>query len=799
MKVFFVVISFLLFAFAANGQLSVMHGSVADSLTRAALYPANVVLREANSRNYLKGTITNESGHFRFTEATPGNYLLTVSYLGYRSKELPVTVGSEKQTDVGNILLAIAPFRIGEVEIIVKPLVQYGNDSDVTLNLDMLGDVGEQSVYDVINSLVGLSVDFNDKIRYNGYTDFTVLIDGKRLGATYTRMSEAGNIETYMLKRIPAKYIKTVEILPEPKGKYGYYSPVINMIPKGNLRDFYTVFTEAGIKDKYGTGIGVSRVYKKLSVTPEISYKHPAVFSQEDEDREYDANPGNSFTRNSYTGNWGIDKKAALRAEYRFEDTHALKFSVEGNFTENTTDITRNTFYADGKNDHANDSRYSDASRYQYTMGYRKSFYIGEGRFLRMNVNASVNKNSGESEQDITDFAGIKKPQKYHSGTMHESKGADLQLNYHNSKHRLQHFFDVGFLWNESDENTNRKLFNHSTDNWEELTAFSSDQIFSRLSSDVSFKLRRMFKISNENKTIQHSFNASISENLSLEKIADNLKDRTSKEQNVKTSLGFDYRGHLSEYGTLVFSYNGRLSRPTAGQLLETPVYIDEYTIRTGNSGLKPEMVNILTANYTWNAANVMRISNNPPPRFGYSFRASYSASSNKIVQSHSIDDKGILTYSYKNSIGAQTVSVTSDFYTRVSTFMNIKLAIDYKYDTYDDNAQSIRSGNSWSANSSVDVKLFRRLKLEAKYQYNSPRIFYQGKSYGYHDGRISMSTLVWKNNLDLSLEATNLLSHSGRKTVYYGEGYNYKTINYPEFPIIWLRASLMLFKFQKK
>ena len=783
-----------------DAQAPVVHGTVTDSLTQTGLYPANVVLQERDTRNYLKGTITNESGYFKISGISHGAYILTVSYIGYRSIELPVSVGNEKQTDLGNIRLATAPVQIGEVEILYKPIVQYGDNSDVTLNLDMLGDLGEQSVYDVIHSLVGLYTDFDDKIRYNGYTDFTTLINGKRLGANFQRVGVSGNFQTYMLKRIPAKYIKTVEILPEPRGRYGYYAPIINLITKGNLLDFYTMFSEAGVKDKYGLGLGVSKVWKKLTLTPEISYKHPAVFSQENEDREYDTNPDNSFTRNSDSHRWGIEKKAALSAAYHFEDTHALTFSAEGDFIENTSDITRNTLYADGQNNWTKDSRDSDSPEYKYQMGYRKSFYVGDKKSLRMNMNASMNRNTEETIQNIADLTGTDTTKEYRSNTTKESKNADMRLNYHNLKHRFHYLFDVKFSFHENDDDASRKLFNHSSNSWDELNTFSSDQTFSRLSSDLSFTLLRKYEVKKNDKTVYHTFRANIRENLNTEKITDHLENDIRKERNARTSFGLNYLGHFSTYGSLSFKYNGWLSRPTADQLLETPVYIDDYTIKIGNSDLKSEMVNTLNFDYTWNDANVISISKNTsiiPPRYGYSIRGTFTTSSNKIVSSRSVDDDGILTYSYKNSSGKQSLSMSSDFYSRISTFINLKLGLDYKYDTYSDNAESIRSGNSWAAKSSVSIKFFKRIKLETKYQYNSPRILYQGKQHAYHDGSVSLSALVWKDNIDLSLEVTNILSHSGVETDYYGDNYSYQTVRYPECPIIWFRAALMLFKFR--
>ncbi len=75
-------------------------GKIIDEATLSPLEIANVVLSTADSL-YVVGTTTNLEGVFEITGISPGDYLLTTSYLGFTSRI--ILLGLSKSVDLGEI------------------------------------------------------------------------------------------------------------------------------------------------------------------------------------------------------------------------------------------------------------------------------------------------------------------------------------------------------------------------------------------------------------------------------------------------------------------------------------------------------------------------------------------------------------------------------------------------------------------------------------------------------------------------------------------------------------------------
>lgn len=791
---------FSLFCISPNikAQHVTIKGSVLDSLTRAPIFSANIVLRDINNRRYFKGVVSDEFGNFQFKSIENGGYCITISYLGYRNRSVHVIADENSQLFVNKILLTRDTITIGEIQ--VNPIIQYEEDSNIFLNLDALGDLEGMSAFEAINSLIGLSDEFDGKIRYNGYTDFTTLIDGNQLGVRYMQMSGSQDVESFILKQIQARLIKSIEVLPEPKGKYGYFTPIINIIPKGNLSDFYKLDSEIGSKNKYGLEFSLSKIVKKLYISPEFSYNHSDDFSKTSEVRNYDLDQEKSYKQDVTTSNSGIGHNSALRAEYRFDKLQNLKFSGEGNFTKNVIDIPRNIIYLNEKNEKTNELRSSYKPNYQYIIDYRKQLNIGERQTLFINLKVAFKKSSNDEEQFDNDFLGTSVIQKFHSRLNKESKSSGMLLNYYNSKHNFKHCFNTGISWNENYEKALRESYDSEENVWNELPTFTSWKTISRISTNMTYQISRTIKIKKGVRSLSHTFQSNISGTMNNDNLSDKLNNNVKRDKAINTSFGFSYRGILTQFGWLVFNYDGHLLRPTANQLFETPIYLDSKTMTIGNSKLVPEIVHKLALDFSWNSSDGYNITTFAfkVPRYGYSIKVLYSSSSNKIVPNHSLNNNGTMVYSYKNCDESKIITANVNFQTKLSPFLNIKLGSYYMFEKFRDSNFYNDSGFSWSFYEKI-ILSFKKLKVETEHRFNSPRIQYQVKNFSYHEGRIIATYPVWKRNIELSLEATNLLSYSGVKKIYIGNGYQDEIFNYPEFPIIWLRASFLLFKFQKR
>ena len=67
-------------------------GSVLDATDGQPLIGANVTLREDDSPDIVDGTATNTEGTFALTGIPPGDYILSVRFVGYQQQDLPFTL-----------------------------------------------------------------------------------------------------------------------------------------------------------------------------------------------------------------------------------------------------------------------------------------------------------------------------------------------------------------------------------------------------------------------------------------------------------------------------------------------------------------------------------------------------------------------------------------------------------------------------------------------------------------------------------------------------------------------------------
>ncbi|MDX1479826.1 MAG: carboxypeptidase-like regulatory domain-containing protein, partial [Saprospiraceae bacterium] len=93
----------------AQGSIS---GVIVDADTNEGLVGATILVKGTN-----KGAITDIDGSFTLTGLNAGDYTLSVSYVGFETSEMPVSVGSGA-TDLGQISLSSSAVGLAEVEVI---------------------------------------------------------------------------------------------------------------------------------------------------------------------------------------------------------------------------------------------------------------------------------------------------------------------------------------------------------------------------------------------------------------------------------------------------------------------------------------------------------------------------------------------------------------------------------------------------------------------------------------------------------------------------------------------------------
>jgi hypothetical protein len=104
-----------------NGNVT-LSGKINDDTLKEPLAYVNVILKKDNpDKTFVSGVITNEEGIYTLENINPGNYILEVFYIGYKTHLDTIFVGSNSQyLDLGVIFLKEEASQLDEVLITAK-------------------------------------------------------------------------------------------------------------------------------------------------------------------------------------------------------------------------------------------------------------------------------------------------------------------------------------------------------------------------------------------------------------------------------------------------------------------------------------------------------------------------------------------------------------------------------------------------------------------------------------------------------------------------------------------------------
>lgn len=255
----FVSLFLLLFIFTAlSGQSGVtISGSVADQDDLQPIAYASILLLNQGDSSFVSGTTSAEDGNFSLENITPGNYLISVTYVGYTTKSEPLFVGSSSRfLDVNTLFLATSSTVLEEVEVTARASEVSSKLDKKTFTLEDNTSQMGGSVLQAMQNLPGITVQ-DGKIQLRGSDKLIVLIDGKQ-----TALTGFGNQTG--LDNIPASAIEKIEIINNPSAKYDANgnAGIINIIYKKNRQE--------GINGKAGLTTGLGSLWERKANLPTI-------------------------------------------------------------------------------------------------------------------------------------------------------------------------------------------------------------------------------------------------------------------------------------------------------------------------------------------------------------------------------------------------------------------------------------------------------------------------------------------------------------------------------------------------
>ena len=222
-------------------------GKITDINTNKALSYANIAIVRRVTKKPIEGTITSENGKFLFEDIETGKYKLTISFLGYTTKEIDFEL-TKKDPDYKFKKIELEPSSksIQEVEINETKAIYENKIDKIVYNPE--NDVLQTSddATDVLRRAPLLSVDLEGNVSLRGSNNIKFLINGKTSAFFSSDVSTA-------LQLIPADEIKSVEVITSPGAKYEGEGDagIINIVTKKKIIDGY----QATLSGSFGTKV----------------------------------------------------------------------------------------------------------------------------------------------------------------------------------------------------------------------------------------------------------------------------------------------------------------------------------------------------------------------------------------------------------------------------------------------------------------------------------------------------------------------------------------------------------------
>ena len=204
----------------AQSTNSEIAGYVSNGATNASLEGATVEITGSDRR-----ALTDSAGRFRFANLPAGTHALLVSYSGLDAETRSITVAVGERVNV-SFALSSAIYQLNAFTVTsdregnAASLTRQRNANNIinVVSLDAYGDVADGNVGNFLQKLPGVATQMADgdivgvMLRGAPPGMSMISLDGTQMSAAGSRDSIPGSDRAPVIDRIPAEFIKEVEV-----------------------------------------------------------------------------------------------------------------------------------------------------------------------------------------------------------------------------------------------------------------------------------------------------------------------------------------------------------------------------------------------------------------------------------------------------------------------------------------------------------------------------------------------------------------------------------------------------------
>jgi len=346
-RVFLMVcISFLSINVLASDMII---GRVTDSKNQPIEF-ATVALINPKTKELVKGEVCNVKGEFKLDKLKSGAYTLSVSMIGYskNEKETIVIDATKNRVIEKNIILNETAHQLAEVKVSAKKMFIEQTVDKMVVNPEASITSTNESVYEILKKLPGVTIDNNDNISLKGKEGVKVLIDEKPTYVTADQLA-------ILLKSMQGKNVERIEIMENPPARFDAEgnSGIINIKTKHFKAPGFNGSVNGGLsysnKLRENGGLDLNMNFGKLNVYGSYSYDDWRGWNSMDGTRR--------FTSTSMAGQYqliynkgdydGRGHNYTMGADYFIKKNHVVSVMFRGNFGSNLDTENSKTSFTD--------------------------------------------------------------------------------------------------------------------------------------------------------------------------------------------------------------------------------------------------------------------------------------------------------------------------------------------------------------------------------------------------------------------------------------------------------------------
>ncbi len=584
------------------GQQStgVVNGTILDEKNQPLDY-ANVLLLNASDSTLVKGSLTDSSGTFQFTNLSFKDYIVQASMVGYGDVYSPVFHLSESQANhqMGNLSFSKSNVDLDEVVVKAKkPFIEMRADKMV-VNVEGNAVAAGDNALEVLRKAPGVIVDQNNNISLQGKQGVLVMINGKR---SYLSAEQVAR----MLENMSANEIQNIELITNPSAKYDAEgnAGIINIVMKKNKNHGFNGQATANVRQAtyFGYAGGLNLNYRNKHINLHGGYDYNLFRRYKIMDlRRSIAHEGDYTEMNQFSTNRGRSSNHSYKAglDWMISDKTSAGVMFKGS-TGRWSDLGNYNLYftgdLPGDFSHVNtlDDTSDEWEDFSYNINFKHSF-DDKGKELTADVDYSTFHNPANAfyenmfynnenvevtdpyllRSEIASDVSIKAAKVDYAQPIGETIKLEtgLKSSFVSTDNGILFEEFEGEEWIKDEGRTNM---------------FTYDENIFAAYANVSKKFEKF------------SLQAGLrSEYTQSEGYSETLDERRKTDYiNFFPSVSLSHT--IKEKHNMSYSYSRRIRRPSYQDLNPFLYYLDQYTFSKGNPFLQPQFTHSLGVNYSY-------------------------------------------------------------------------------------------------------------------------------------------------------------------------------------------------------